>query len=262
MAEKRRELDVWIVQTNSVYRRVPYTVVTDWIQEGRLLAEDKVRAAGGDKWHTLGNVPALAAFLPRAEPFPIEDKAEALEPVATGFGWTAARPEDEEGDVDMIPLIDVSLVLLIFFMMTAAISTGLLSPIKTPGARRQLEVISKDMFWVGIDRKQDADGQAAPLYSVGEGESPLQVRPGNPKSNESYVTPDREQMLAQLKKRLTGVKGEVRIRIRADKDLLVEEVDGMTRQLQALEAQLNNGRPANERLRFQFLGEVSEPQTP
>jgi biopolymer transport protein ExbD len=262
MAEKRRELDVWIVQTNSVYRRVPYSVVTDWIQEGRLLAEDKVRAAGGDKWHLLGNVPALAAFLPQAEPHPIEDRAEALEPVEAGFDWTAGRPEDEEGDVDMIPLIDVSLVLLIFFMMTAAISSGILSPIKTPGARRQLEVISEDMIWVGIDRKQDEDGGAVPLYSVGEGETSFQVRPGNKKDKENYVTPEPKQMLAALAAKLAGVKGEVRLRIRADRDLMIEVVDATTARLQRLEAQLNKGRPNNERLRFQLLGEVSEPQTP
>ena len=36
-------------------------------------------------------------------------------------GW--GRPHgDEDDDVDMIPLIDISLVLLIYFMMTSAIS--------------------------------------------------------------------------------------------------------------------------------------------
>jgi hypothetical protein len=43
MAEKRRFLDIWVVDTNTVYREVPFTVVTDWIQQGRLLVEDKGR---------------------------------------------------------------------------------------------------------------------------------------------------------------------------------------------------------------------------
>ena len=34
----------------------------------------------------------------------------------------------------MIPLIDITLVLLIFFMMTAAVNAGLFSPIDTPPA--------------------------------------------------------------------------------------------------------------------------------
>ena len=31
MAQKRRFIDVWIVESNTVYREVPFTVVTDWI---------------------------------------------------------------------------------------------------------------------------------------------------------------------------------------------------------------------------------------
>ena len=39
MAEKRRFFDVWIIETNQVYKEVPYTVVADWVQQGRLLEE-------------------------------------------------------------------------------------------------------------------------------------------------------------------------------------------------------------------------------
>ena len=34
MADQRRFLDVWIVETNTVYQEVPFEVVTDWL--GRL----------------------------------------------------------------------------------------------------------------------------------------------------------------------------------------------------------------------------------
>ena len=61
MAEKRRILDVWLVENNVVYRDVPYTVATDWIQQGRLLGEDRVRAAGGPKWYRLDAAPAQPA---------------------------------------------------------------------------------------------------------------------------------------------------------------------------------------------------------
>ena len=37
MAEKRRFLDVWIVESNTVYQEVPFEVVADWLQQGRLL---------------------------------------------------------------------------------------------------------------------------------------------------------------------------------------------------------------------------------
>ncbi len=31
MAEKRRFLDVWIIESNTVYREVPFQVVADWV---------------------------------------------------------------------------------------------------------------------------------------------------------------------------------------------------------------------------------------
>src|SRR5438477_852521 len=130
MAEKR-QLDVWILETKMVYREVPYTVVTDWVQQGRLLESDMVRTSGSEKWVPLVSLPDFAVYLPKPEPFRAEDKAEALEPVEVDFSWKRPAPE-EEGDVDMIPLIDVSLVLLLFFMMTASVAATAL--VDTPEA--------------------------------------------------------------------------------------------------------------------------------
>src|SRR5687767_5453007 len=102
--KKQRLLDVWLVETNAVYRGVPFAVVTDWLQQGRLIAEDCVRLAGSQKWHDIRKVPALTPYLPRAEPHRADDAAEALEPVELGL--EAGRTvEEEDEDVDMIPLI-------------------------------------------------------------------------------------------------------------------------------------------------------------
>src|ERR1700751_402553 len=108
MAESRRFLDVWILETNTVYKEVPYTVVADWVQQGRLLENDKLRPAGTTEWFDLGTMPAFAAYLPKVEPFRADDQAEALEPVHLDFVWKKPRG-DEDDDPDMIPLIDVSL---------------------------------------------------------------------------------------------------------------------------------------------------------
>ena len=46
MAAKRRFLDVWIVESDTVYREVPYNVVVDWVGQGRLVEDDMLRWSG------------------------------------------------------------------------------------------------------------------------------------------------------------------------------------------------------------------------
>src|SRR5713101_2085864 len=104
--------DVWLTHAGTVYRSVPFGVVTDWIQQGRLLEDDRIRPVGTEQWFILGEVPAFASFIPRPELLRTDEQAEALEPVETAFSWGKKGHDGEEADPDMIPLIDVSLVLL------------------------------------------------------------------------------------------------------------------------------------------------------
>src|SRR5271166_1785343 len=109
MAEKQvRSLDVWIIDSNTVYKDVPYTVVVNWIQEGRLLEDDQVRTPKTKEWKRIADIPGMAVYLPKAEPLRATDQAEALESVELDFAWKKP-PADEDEEVDMIPLIDVSL---------------------------------------------------------------------------------------------------------------------------------------------------------
>src|SRR5262249_40662463 len=147
---KKFFFDVWLVQGNRVYRSVPYEVVTDWIQQQRLLADDHIRPTGTEGWFVLGKVPAFSGFLPQPEPLRTDAQAEALEPVESGFAW-GHKGEEEEVDPDMIPLIDISLVLLIFFMMTsavAAVGSGIRVP-QAAGLDPTL-VQNQEMIWIGI----------------------------------------------------------------------------------------------------------------
>lgn len=257
MAEKRKFLDVWIVESNTVYREVPITVVMDWTQQGRLLEDDKLRTSGTEKWQRLGDIRALAAFLPKSEPMRAEDQAEALEPVEVDFTWK--RPSgDEDDDPDMIPLIDISLVLLIFFMMTAAVSSGYFSPIKTPGAKHQLAQITKDMLWVGVDTKgkegkteNGADGKPATFYSLGIENTVLEP----PTPNVNDVLGKLDGFIAEK-----TLAGEIRLRIRANENLPIETVSKTTLELQGLEQKLNRQRDKASRLSFVISGEVSEPK--
>jgi biopolymer transport protein ExbD len=209
----QRFFDLWVVETNTVYRKVPYSVVTDWLQQGRLLDEDKVRLAGGTNWVPLGNVPAFKAYLPKAEPYRVEDKAEALEPVQVDFSWKPRRG-DEDQDVDMIPLIDISLVLLIFFMMTAAVSTAA-ATIRTPEAENKLISIDPDMFWIGIDK----DKGEQPAYSFGQGNKP------------GEQCASREDLIQKFTAKLREQSSTVNVRIRADQDLPYDLVREMIEKL-------------------------------
>jgi biopolymer transport protein ExbD len=247
MAEKRRVLDVMLIEANQVYRGVPYTVVTDWIQQGRLLGEDKVRAAEGTPWHRLDAVPALAAFLPRPEPTRVEDRAEALEPVEVEFSWRRPAGEDE-GDVDMIPLIDISLVLLIFFMMSAAVGAGMLSPIETPSAKYQVLKLSEGMYWIGVDAL-DKEKKTEPVYSLGT-DKKLLLEP----------TSQMAKLKEKFKGELEQLHGEVKARIRGDRGLPYRVIQGVMAELQEVERNVNREREKSAQVRLDLSAEVSEPR--
>lgn len=220
---KAKLLDVWLTDSNTVYREVPYTVVIDWIQQGRLLEEDQVRPAGSDRWFTLRSSQTLSAYLPRPEPLRVEDQAEALEPVAVDFSWK--RPSaDEDEDVDMIPLIDISLVLLVFFMMT---STVILSSnfINVPGVQEG-SYFAGSGYWIGIERVVGADGrERPPRYSFGEDQKPAPVE------NQDLSA---AEVVERLGKMVQERNVRVDLRIAADRQLPAEVVMRLTAALEKL----------------------------
>jgi biopolymer transport protein ExbD len=208
MAKQRPNVDVWLVEPNTVYKDVPFTVVADWIQQGRLLEEDKVRASGGTEWRTVGSVPAFAPYLPRPEPFRAEDEAEALAPIGLDFGYKKPHGESDD-EVDMIPLIDVSLVLLIFFMMVTP-GIGAASFILKPGTVHGETYDDPKIVWIGIDYEGPAPERRAPVFYVGEGKK------GADPQNSKLATLD------ELIERLTVVIGDrskVEITVNAHKDV-------------------------------------------
>jgi biopolymer transport protein ExbD len=241
----QRLLDVWLLDGNTVYREVPFTVVADWLQQGRLLPEDRVRLANGKKWLPLIDVSAFQPYLPGTEPLAAEDAAEALAPVEMELGWPKRRDEEDD-DVDMIPLIDISLVLLIFFMMTASVASGIISPIQTPPAEHQLADIAKDMYWVGVEKGLDDELR----FSFGDDTGTLLP----PKT-------EIQDLERAVKTQLDNREGPVRMRIRADLNLPIEVVQGLTLELQGWEKTMNASRPAGKGpLALIIYAEVSEPK--
>lgn len=198
-------LDVWIVETNTVYKEVPYAVVTDWLQQGRLLEDDKAKRSGSKDWMRLGDLLELQPFLPREEPFRPNDQAEALEAVHLDFSYK--RPSEEEDDeVDMIPLIDVSLVLLVFFMLTA--STVVVShAISTPETEHGLMSETPSEFRIDIDLDENGN----PVYALGVGDKPAEEEERNLHSAAA--------VLDRLRAHLVKTPGRVELQINAHKNL-------------------------------------------
>jgi biopolymer transport protein ExbD len=210
MADKPQYQDVWLVETNTVYREVPYTVVCDWVQQGRVLEDDQLRPSGTRDWKRVGDLPAFAAYLPKPEPLRAEDAAEALEPVELEIGWRHRKPgELEDDEVDMIPLIDVSLVLLIFFMMTAsgvgAASLVKLAEVKSP------PVSDTSGLVLNVALGGEKPNRYV-IYSIGEDGK------ASPEADDRDIR-KREVMLARFNSRLEKKTGKVEVTINPDGDL-------------------------------------------
>lgn len=132
--EQARTFNVWLVTSNTVYKGVPYTVICDWIVEGRITPRDCVRTPTDANWTFLNEHQLFQPYFdaPANQPKRAEDVSEALEPLEMDF-QPRKKQEHEEEDPDMIPLIDISMVLLVFFMMTAQDLLSA-SPIESPQA--------------------------------------------------------------------------------------------------------------------------------
>jgi biopolymer transport protein ExbD len=171
MAEKRRFFDVWIVESNTVYQEVPYEVVADWLQQGRLLGDDMLKPSGTKDWSRIAESAEFRPYVLTGQPNRPEDQAEAMEPLLESGLNYRRPPEEEDEDVDMIPLIDVSLVLLIYFMMSATTGGEYQPPVQTPGTDTGQMVLTEK--GVRIDITPDTvDGEPdynTPLYAVAEG---------------------------------------------------------------------------------------------
>ncbi len=199
-----QQFDVWFVAADTVYRGVPYGVLTGWAEQGRVAAGDKLRPAGSsDPWLRVADHPAVADFLYRPRPAAAAGPAEQLQPVEMDLG---PHKEVEDEDVDMIPLIDISLVLLIFFMMTTAVAA--LSPVDVPDLRNISQPSNeKDAITILIDKK--STGEAFFALRVGE-------KPPAPEDN-NLATP--EELLRRLDARLAEAQRPPEVRIACHRDL-------------------------------------------
>lgn len=217
--------DVWFVRGDAVYRAVPYSVVTGWAEQGRLAVDDKVRVSGTEgPWQRVADNPQIGDFLYRrtAVDTVAADTAEQLHAVELDIR-PRKRAEDEDDDVDMIPLIDISLVLLIFFMMTTAVAA--LSPVDVPEMKHAAELSTDaEAFTVHIDRR--ADGEVVLALRVGD------KAPSVEDTNLKSI----DDVMRRLDARLAGVQRPPEVRIACHKELERGWVRDVARELEKRKA--------------------------
>ena len=206
MAKAPESFDVWFVKADTVYRGVPYGVVTDWAHQGRVAAADKVRPAGSQTaWASVADHPLFADFLFRGNPVESGDLSEQLHSVDMDTEFKMKHDESHD-DPDMIPLIDISLVLLIFFMMTTAVAA--LSPVDVPEMKHgsKLEA-DPGAFTIVIDKR--ATGEV--FFALRLGKKP----PANEDNN--LATP--EDLIRRLDARLGETQTAPEVRIACNQEL-------------------------------------------
>lgn len=213
--QPRRFFDLWFVQVNTVTKEVPFHIVTDWIQQGRAVPDDKIKPSGTAEWYPLGSVVAFQPYFPQPEPRPL-DAAEAMAPVEMDFDWKR-REDDLDEDVDMIPLIDISLVLLIFFMMTMTVAA--VSRIQVPDATNALTIeTNPGVVRIDIDLQ---DGRR--VYSLGLGTQA-------PTPDDDNLASDVE-LKARLDERLRVVTVPPKVRVAAHGNIPFEVVEEVLKAL-------------------------------
>ncbi len=215
-----RHFDVWVHSSNTIYKAVPFNVVTDWAQQGRLAGSDKLRTAGREEeWTLVADDPIISDFLfvkPQAGA-PAEPSA-ALALASMDVAWEKPH-DDEDDDVDMIPLIDISLVLLIFFMMTSAVTA--LSPIDVPQMKHAFDTeAAKGAITITIDKRANGD----PTWSLRLGDK-------SPEAGDSDLD-SLPALLSRLDERLGQYRDPPEVRIACHRELPSERMHDLVQELQ------------------------------
>jgi biopolymer transport protein ExbD len=218
--QPKRFFDLWFVQANTVTKEVPFHVVTDWIQQCRAVAEDRVKPSGTTEWYQLGSVQAFQPYFP----IPEAPEPETMAPVEMEQEWHKT-PQEEDDDVDMIPLIDISLVLLIFFMMTMTVAS--ISRITVPDMQNPVTIeTDPGILRIDIDLR---DGK--PVYALGLGVQ-------NPTPEDDNLMSDVELMI-RVDSRLSVVTNPPKVRIAANGDVSHETVEEV---MKGLDRRLEKGQ--------------------
>lgn len=139
---------IWKVRHEGSPQSVELTLeqLEDGLADGRWEATDEVMGPGDSQWMALENHPRLAELAADLEPPP-------------------PKPYDDETRLDMNALIDVTLVLLVFFILTTTVAA----------LQKRLEAPSVDEGKAGVAvfTKEQVDQSMIHLTAKMEGSDPV-----------------------------------------------------------------------------------------
>jgi biopolymer transport protein ExbD len=255
VGEAPRGFDVWFVTANTVYKGVPYQVTADWVQQGRLAATDRIRPSGAEQWITVQDHPLLADYLPQSltlptvtvsneEPLtrsavemqtaPLSSGPSVSPDQTTSEGVVQQDVEelfehseaplfphsDDDEEVDMVPLIDISMVLLVFFIMIRA--AGALAPVDVP-----------EMRYAGT-LAADPEAVTIVIDKYNEEQVYYAVRHGKAAPKPSHdLLPTYEAALRALDEILATLNRPPEVRVACHKDLPYERIVELQPELEA-----------------------------
>jgi len=145
-----------VVSLDRTYGPVPMGKLVKLATQGRIVPDDLVRPTDSDVWVRVADVPALAAVLPQPVAVYADDAGPESIDMAdeAGGGWEPLpEREVEQAEMDMAPMIDVTFLLLIFFMLTNSLANP--SPMNTPEAVHGRGVTLEGQQLILIDEEGD-----------------------------------------------------------------------------------------------------------
>ncbi|WP_372371316.1 ExbD/TolR family protein [Candidatus Uabimicrobium sp. HlEnr_7] len=132
--------------SQKIYKDLPLATIKTWILEARIEADDYVSSAELKKWVKASSLSIFESYFA-----PSSTGSDVISSRDLSFGWST--DDDEDTHVDLTPMIDVTFLLLIFFMVTATFAVHEIANIKVPDAKNTKKYQEKKMT-VSIDRKR------------------------------------------------------------------------------------------------------------
>lgn len=154
---RRKNMELRVVSLDRVYGPLSLEKLVHLASQGRLSPQDQVRAVGTSTWHSIAEVAAIAASMP--QPSMAQTTEEGGTAVDLGDEaaerWTLrdSSRQPEELEMDMAPMIDVTFLLLIFFMVSNTYAN--LTPMDVPTAVYGRGVTLEGQQQILIDEEGD-----------------------------------------------------------------------------------------------------------